>query len=73
MIENKHLCAIFLLLHSELRDEDIPKRTALRKCIIDVFTEYLDNLEREIKVFIIIYSANLLLTYYRILLARSPS
>ena len=47
VIENEKLRAIFLMLRSELRDEDIPKRTTLRKRVEEVFAEYLEKLESD--------------------------
>jgi hypothetical protein len=50
VIENKQLRAIFLMLRSELRDQDIPHRTTIRKRIIEVWDEHLSTLERELGV-----------------------
>ncbi|KAJ7763564.1 hypothetical protein DFH07DRAFT_738672, partial [Mycena maculata] len=50
VIENKQLRAIFLMLRAELRDQDIPHRTTIRKRIIEVWDEHLDTLERELGV-----------------------
>ncbi|KAJ6495971.1 hypothetical protein C8R45DRAFT_926503 [Mycena sanguinolenta] len=47
VIENKQLRAIFLMLRSELRDQDIPHRTTVHKRIIEVWDEHLNTLERE--------------------------
>ena len=49
-IENPKLRAIFLMLRSTLRDEDIPKRTTLRICVEEAFYEYLEALEKDLKV-----------------------
>ncbi|KAJ7433151.1 hypothetical protein FB451DRAFT_1064717, partial [Mycena latifolia] len=50
VVENKQLRAIFLMLRSELRDQDIPHRTTIRKRIIEVWDEHLNTLERELGV-----------------------
>ncbi|KAJ7704901.1 hypothetical protein B0H17DRAFT_1175431 [Mycena rosella] len=48
VVENKQLRAIFLMLRSELRDQDIPHRTTIRKRIIEVWDEH-DTLECDLE------------------------
>ena len=38
------------MLRSELRDQDIPHRTTIRKRVMEVWDEHLDTLERELGV-----------------------
>lgn len=62
VVECRELRNIFLLLRQELRDEDIPHRTALRERIGVVFEEHLQQLERDMKVSYLSYAMNLTYT-----------
>ncbi|KAJ6588091.1 hypothetical protein B0H19DRAFT_924346, partial [Mycena capillaripes] len=47
VVENEQLCAVFLMLRSELNDSDIPHRTKIRKRIIEIWDEHLETLKAE--------------------------
>ncbi|KZP20378.1 hypothetical protein FIBSPDRAFT_954545 [Athelia psychrophila] len=49
VIENPQLWALFLMLREELRDEDIPHRTKVCKCILEVWDEHLEQLADQMK------------------------
>jgi hypothetical protein len=53
VIESPKLRNIFLMLRRELKDSDIPGRTTIRKRIMEVVDEYLEQLGREMQVWYI--------------------
>jgi hypothetical protein len=50
IIESPRLRAIFKMLKTDLKDSDIPGRTTLSNRIKEMFDEYLDVLETDMKV-----------------------
>lgn len=50
VIESPHLRKIFLLLRKELKESDIPHRTAIRNRIEKAYSDYLQRLENELSV-----------------------
>ena len=55
VIKSEELCHIFLMLHKELKDTDIPHRTTLQSRIDEVIGEHLETLEKEMKVSLCCY------------------
>ncbi|EKM49379.1 uncharacterized protein PHACADRAFT_201634 [Phanerochaete carnosa HHB-10118-sp] len=49
VVDNPRLRNIFLLLHSELHDKDIPHRTTIQAQVGEVFEEYLDELSQDMQ------------------------
>lgn len=50
MVESPRLRKVFLLLREELREKDIPGRTAIRNYIDKMQDAHLETLSRELKV-----------------------
>ena len=50
IVESPRLKKIFLLLHQELKESDIPGRTTICKKIDKVYQDYLKQLEEEMTV-----------------------
>ena len=50
IIESSALCALFLMLQSELWDKDIPHRTTIRKWIMEIFNDHFDQLAEAMRV-----------------------
>lgn len=50
MIESPQLRALILMLREELKDEDIPHRTKVRKRILEVWDDYMERLASDMKV-----------------------
>ena len=46
VVESPQLCGIFLMLHSELMESDIPHCTTMKKNAEEVLEEHLDATER---------------------------
>lgn len=49
-MESPRLRSIFLMLHPELKEQDIPHRAKIRKWIMELWNEYLEKLKNELKV-----------------------
>ena len=50
VIESPELRRIFLMLREELRDSDIPHRSKMRDCIMEVFMEHIETLKSDMEV-----------------------
>lgn len=50
MIESPQLRALILMLREELKDEDIPHHTKVRKRILEVLDDYMERLASDMKV-----------------------
>ncbi|PPQ99786.1 LOW QUALITY PROTEIN: hypothetical protein CVT26_009163, partial [Gymnopilus dilepis] len=73
VVESPHLRRIFMLLKSDLKDSDIPHRTAIRNHVKEVYDEYLMQLESDIKVRFSLLVRNCLTCENRKLSGRCPS
>jgi hypothetical protein len=61
IVESPHLRRIFMLLRKDLKDSDIPHRTAIRTQIKEIWDEYLNGLEDDLKVYIMMSTLSLLI------------
>jgi hypothetical protein len=50
IIDSPKLRALFLMLREELQDADIPHRTTIRKRVMEIFEDYLDQLADAMQV-----------------------
>lgn len=47
MVENPHLCHIFMLLWPKLLDDQIPKCTSIQDHILRIFDKYIEKIKKE--------------------------
>ena len=50
VVESPELRRIFLMLREELCDSDIPHRSRMRDCVMEVYKEHLAMLESDMEV-----------------------
>jgi len=50
VVESPELRKIFMMLHQELKDSDIPHQATIQQCIKEIWEEHLKGLEDELKV-----------------------